>query len=404
MRLRRKKDMIFRKMILAAVLLSLLLPLCACQNIRALLDSRNEQEDSSGNTRQGYSIYYINEEETKLTPVSYRLESTTADGIVEEMMGILADVPEQKGLKPIIAPPVSLLRYEYDKDNKLISLFLDENFDSLPDTTQILITAALVKSLSQFSGILDYVSICIGDRWMADADGNPLLMKNEDYVVALSGSNKMLVEATVNLYYASSDGTMLKSMSLPLKFDAGSTPASAALDALIRGPVTGDYLPVLSPNTHVNTIYIKNGLCQVDFNRGFLEKVGEQDFSLNVYSVVNTLADLDEINQVSITIDGAKVSEAPDGINLEEPFWPSGTYVEEPAETGGSGSVETETDTAETAEPEAVKRSAPAETQAPETKAKETAAPNTKASETKAPETNNKETAVPETKAGSDKH
>ena len=385
----------FRRIILAILLISLLLPLSGCQNIRALLDLRNEQEDDSGNTRRGYSIYYINEEETKLTPVSYRLESTTEEGIVEEMLGILADDPEQKGLKPIIAPPVSLLRYEYDKDSKSISLYLDENFDSLPDTTQILITAALVKSLSQFSGILDYVSICVGDHWMADADGNPLLMKNEDYVVALSGSNKMLIEATVKLYFASPDGTKLRSMDLPLKFDSGSTPAAAALDALVRGPITGEYLPVLSPNTHVNSVYIKNGLCQVDFNRGFLEKVGEQDFSLNVYSVVNTLADLDEINQVSITIDGASVSEAPDGISLEEPIWPSDTYVEEPAtETEPSESAETENSTAETSETEAVQRSAPAETTTPETKAKETAAPETKA----------KETTAPETKAGDEKH
>lgn len=358
----------YRKMILSVLLICLLLPVSGCQNIRALLDSRNEQEDSSGNTRQGYSIYYINEEETKLTPVSYRLESTTEEGFVEEMLRILAEQPEQKGLKPIIAPPVSLLRYEYNRDSKTISLYLDETFDSLPDTTRILITAALVKSLSQFSGILDYVSICVGDQWMADADGNPLLMKNEDYVVALSGSNKMLIEATVNLYFASTSGTKLRSMSMPLKFDAGSTPAAAALDALIRGPVTGEYLPVLSPNTHVNTIYIKDGLCQIDFNRGFLEKVGEQDFSLNVYSVVNTLAALDEINQVSITIDGATVSEAPDGISLENPFWPNDTYVEETSAETETGEITGETATETQAETAAV-RSQPAQTKAPETKA-----------------------------------
>ena len=370
----------YRKLILALLLISLMLPLSGCQNIRALLDSRNEQEDSSGNTRQGYSIYYINEEETKLTPVSYRLESTTEEGFVEEMLGILADVPEQKGLKPIIAPPVSLLRYEYDRESKTISLYLDENFDSLPDTTQILITAALVKSLTQFSGILDYVSICVGDRWMSDADGNPLLMKNEDYVVALSGSNKMLNEATVTLYFASANGQKLKSMSLPLKYESGSTPAAAALDALIRGPATGEYLPVLSPNTHVNTIYIKDGLCQVDFNRGFLEKVGDQDFSLNIYSVVNTLADLDEINQVSITIDGATVDEAPDDLSLKDPFWPSDTYIQEPGEETETGESIEET-AAETHAETVIERSAPAsntpvETAAPETKATETKSEN----------------------------
>ena len=64
-----------RKFICSLLLLCLILALSGCQNIKSLLASRNE-EDNSGSTRQGYSVYYINEEETRLTPVSYRLEST----------------------------------------------------------------------------------------------------------------------------------------------------------------------------------------------------------------------------------------------------------------------------------------------------------------------------------------
>ena len=348
-----------RKFICSLLHLCLILALSGCQNIKSLLASRNE-EDNSGSTRQGYSVYYINEEETRLTPVSYRLESTTEDGIVEEMLGLLADTPEQKGLKPIITPPVSLQRYEYDKDSKTISLYLDQTFDTLPETTRVLITASLVKSLSQFSGILDYVSICVGDRWIADADGNPLLMKNEDFVVALSGSNQMLSEATVNLYFASSDHTKLKQLAMPLKYESGSTLSAAVLDALIRGPVAGDCQPVLSPNTHVNTIYIKDGLCQVDFNRGFLEKVAGQDFSLNVYSVVNTLAGLDEINQVLITVDGAPVKEAPDAVDLSEALWPSDTYVEE---TSAAETSASETQITETEAPAETETKAPVDTE-----------------------------------------
>ena len=177
---------------------------------------------------------------------------------------------------------------------------------------------------------------------------------------------------------------------MPLKYESGSTPAAAALDALIRGPVTGEYLPVLSPNTHVNTIYIKDGLCQVDFNRGFLEKVADHHFSLNVYSVVNTLADLDEINQVSITIDGATVDEAPDDMSLKDPFWPSDTYVLEPGE---------EMETLESEQTETIM-----ERSAPETKAQGTGTSETKAKETAAPETKANETAAPETKVNEEKH
>jgi germination protein M len=354
-----------KKTFVMLLLLCLVPALAGCANIRSYIASRTGSEETADNTKQGYSIYYINEEETRLTPVSYRLESTTEEGIIEEMLGILADQPDQEGLKPVIAPPVNLIQYEYDKAGKTLSLYFDAEYNTLTRTTQILIRAALVKSLSQFSGIIDYVSFNIDGSWLADESGTPLLMKNEDFVVSLSGRDAYLSEATVDLYFASPDGTELKLLTTPLRYDAGSTLAAAVLDALIRGPVTGEYQTVLSANTHVNTIYIKDGLCQVDFNRGFLEKVREQSFALNVYSVVNSLTDLDEISQVYITVDGETITDAPDGIVLDDVLLPQDMVSET--------EIQTETSPAETDLPA---RSVP-ETKAPESKMEETAPPAT---------------------------
>lgn len=184
-------------------------------------------------------------------------------------------------------------------------------------TSEMLVRAAIVKTLTQFSGIIDYVSFNIDGEWLADEEGNPLRMKNADYVEEITNNLDHLEDATLTLYFVAADGSGLVKTSMTLKYYNTAPMASVVLDALIRGPVTETGLPVVSANTQVKSVYMNEGICQVDFNQGFLEKVGEQDFSLNVYGVVNSLMELEDVTGVQITVDGQLLTEAPDGTVMD---------------------------------------------------------------------------------------
>ena len=81
--------------------------------------------------------------------------------------------------------------------------------------------------------------------------------------------------------------------------------ANEALNSLITGPKTNNNYAVLPNTTKVN--YVKNegdGILHVDFSDGFID--GYKDLgtpeSMTVYSIVNTLTDLDGVKKVRLTI------------------------------------------------------------------------------------------------------
>jgi germination protein M len=186
----------------------------------------------------------------------------------------------------------------------------------MSQTTEMLVRTAIVKTVTQFSGIVDYVSFNIDGEWLADDAGNTLLMKNTDYVVEVTNNLDHLEDATLQLYFVASDGSGLTCVNTTLKYYNTSPLAYAVLDALIRGPVTEDCLPVVSANTQIKSVYVKDGICQVDFNQGFLEKIDDRNFQLNLYGVVNSLTALDDVSKVQITVDGQAITEAPDGVPM----------------------------------------------------------------------------------------
>lgn len=111
----------------------------------------------------------------------------------------------------------------------------------------------------------------------------------------------------------------------------------AALEELITGPprTEGAY-QVLPENTKVRGIKVKDGLATVDFSREVLQaNVGSKGESLGILSVVNTLAEFPDVEQVSFTVDGEVDERTRDWwghVGLyEQPFKPNLSEVWEPA-------------------------------------------------------------------------
>lgn len=303
--------------------LAVLLMICltvflgGCQSIRYLA-GEHKAKNESNDAGTGYNIYYINNDETKLCAVGYQLVSTTEDGIIQECIEALQVNPGDKNYKPVIGAQVRIERYTYDKDSRTLSLYFYKEYNQMSRTSEMLVRAAIVKTMTQFSGIIDYVSFNIDGEWMTDAEGNTLRMKDSDYITEITSNLDHLEDASLCLYFASEDGSGLVRVHTTLKYYDTAPMAAVILDALLRGPGREGCQAVLSADTQVKNVYVKDGVCQVDFNQGFLEKIGDQDFRLNVYGVVNSLTELEDVDKVRITVDGQQITEAPDGVVLTE--------------------------------------------------------------------------------------
>lgn len=92
-------------------------------------------------------------------------------------------------------------------------------------------------------------------------------------------------------------------------------PYKTLMQFLIDGP-KNEKLEKLIPNgTVLNKVELKNDILYVDLSKEFIEnhEGGEQKESNTIYSIVNTMTQLTEVNAVKILIDGEADKEFKDG-------------------------------------------------------------------------------------------
>ena len=207
-------------------------------------------------------------------------------------------------------------QYNYDKDSRTLSLFFSKEYAQMPKTTEMLVRTAIVETMTQFGGIIDYVSFSIDGSWMTDEAGNVLRMKNSDYVSEVGGSQGELDEERFCLYYVSSDGSGLVRTYQTIRYPSSESQAEVVVRTLMQGYPSEKYRSVVSKDTQLKSISVSGSLCSVDFSREFLNKIDGQNFRLNVYGIVNSLTELKDVERVRITVDGKLIEEEPDGVVL----------------------------------------------------------------------------------------
>ncbi len=306
----------------AALLLSLLLILSmtGCSNFAEQVRSRfNGSSEKSGS---GYNIYYLNQNGTGLLGMSYQLTSTTENEIIAECMNALTMESEDGAYRPVLNGPAVVEDYKYDKETRTLAIYFGQTFESMPAYTQLLTRAAVVKTMTQFRSIVEYVTINIGGKWLTAEDGSVLKMDRNEFVSEITNDLDLLEDAKLTLYFVSGSGSRLAAYETTQRYYNYSKNSLAAIvmDALLRGPVTDQYRSPLSSSTQVRSIHISDGVCTVDFNQAFLTPVEEVPYELTVYSVVNTLCELSSISQVQITVEGEAVTAAPSNMDLTAPL------------------------------------------------------------------------------------
>ena len=116
-------------------------------------------------------------------------------------------------------------------------------------------------------------------------------------------------EVTIDLYFSNADHTALIPETRTLTLGLTDPLPSAIMQALIGGPEDPDLVPVMPQGTMVEDVFMKDGVCYVDLNEEFQKNHlgGEMEEMLTIYSIVNSLNNVDGINYIQFLIEGKKV-------------------------------------------------------------------------------------------------
>ncbi len=296
-------------------ILSFLLATVIVFSLAACFGTENEASE--------LNVYFRSNDTNALTPekVAYDGKRNTND-MAEFALKKLLEGPNQSSNSPVL-PDGTRLNNVFIK-NELATVDFSSEFTDCDGIDELLARFSVVSTLCDIKGI-QKVEITI--------DGEPLISKSTGNEVGVLGKNDIVYEDTdtipngqnektaVTLYFANSDATALKAEKRTVETQDSISMEKTIIAELLKGPTSSSLLTVIPQDTKLLNIETNSGVCFVNFSSEFVTKFtgGTNTGMLIVYSIVNSLAELDDIDSVQILIDGKTGAEFGDFV-FDEPI------------------------------------------------------------------------------------
>ena len=273
---------------------------------------KQQQVDESG-----YRIWYINQDETCLKYENKELQSKNEEGLLREMMEVMRETPTDDELKPVIPEDVELLDFDFEHNQ----LYLDfsPEYKKMPKVYEVLCRAAIVRTLGQIDGV-EYVDFQVNGEPLTDLEGKEIGLMNEDQFIENAGEEiNAYKTADLTLYFSNKAGDKLVGQRVTMEYNSISL-EKLIVEQLIAGPPFEGAYPTIPSETKLLNISIKDKICYVNLDEGFLGTGYNVIESIPVYSIVNSLIENTDAQKVQISINGETNRMFRESINFDTIF------------------------------------------------------------------------------------
>lgn len=260
------------------------------------------EEQAGENTIQ---LYYLSKSETRVETREVLRPEGTVEEQLQLLLSYLSTEPENLSLKSPLAMGAKLLGMDYHEGRLVLNM--SGEYLALSPTTEVLVRAALVRSFTQLEDV-EKVLIQVEGNPLVDATGEPVSFMSASQFIYNDGNEINSYEETkVTLYFANEDGDKLIAASRE-KFYSTNTPLERfVVEEMIAGPsgkIEGLY-PTINPETRILSVMTKDGICYVNLDTSFSTVINNVSSELAVFSIVNSLVELPNINKVQVLVNGA---------------------------------------------------------------------------------------------------
>lgn len=202
--------------------------------------------------------------------------------------------------------PVKLEITEFKQNGNCQEIYFNENYLQMSKGSEVLLRAAVVKTLVQIEGV-EYVSFFVGDKPLADQEGNPVGMMNAESFVQNTGSSVNSYQTTdLVLYFSDKDGTTLKEVrKSDVRYNANTSIEKLVVEQLMKGTSSSSAQSTIPKTTKLLGISVKEGICYVNFDSKFVQDSYDLNPEVAIYSIVHSIIANGTVSQVQILIDGA---------------------------------------------------------------------------------------------------
>lgn len=280
-----------RKILLIAMIIATIACMTSC--------GRNVQESGD----KTYNIYYVNNEETKIFSRSYQTAAENGQELLDELLGQLAVISEKMEYKAPLSGDFAMLGYTWDGGQLVINF--DEHYKDMDNIKEILVRAAIVRTLSQVENV-SYIYFTINNEPLMDNGGTAVGAMSADMFIDNDGNEINTYEkVNLRLYFANESGDKLvEENQRNVVYNSNISIEKLVVERLIAGPISEEGFPTVNPETRVISVTVKDRICYVNLDEAFLTQPYNVSSDVTIYSIVNSLVELSNVSKVQISING----------------------------------------------------------------------------------------------------
>lgn len=272
-------------------------------------------------------LFYVSEQGDPLVKKAYDWKGESAGEEVENML---------KGFRHTEDPaeyhspmPKKVRVEDYTLEDGKLDLYFNEDYAAMGTVAETLCRAALVQSFVQIDGV-DMVKIYVGQEALTDKNGLEIgYMRSEDFVQNAGMALNSYQRASITLFFANAEGDKLKQEKKEVRYNSNMSIEKVLIEQLIKGPGSGNLKAVIPPETKLLGISVKEGICYVNFDEGFLMEGYDINPKLTILSLVNTIVEGGNASQVQISVNGKTDVVFHDVMDLSKPISRDLDIVEE---------------------------------------------------------------------------
>ena len=259
----------------------------------------------------GIRIYYRALSENGISSYYYKPTGTDQETVINELWAKLIKSDTEKARISLIPSDLKLVRFSVE--NSSLGLYFDSSYQNMDTVSELLFRAGIVRTFCQVEGV-ESVTFFVDEkpltnkisgghaRALLGLDNSALQFEIAEKIIenGLSSQKK----TTLTLYYANEKGDALVKKIQNVVYESSYSIEKDVINRLIQGPFEDEYFRTLPANLQVISISVKDKICYVNFDSSFLTDALSIDGNLIVYSIVNSLTELPDVQRVQIMVDG----------------------------------------------------------------------------------------------------
>ena len=280
----------------------------------------------SDENEEAYELYYINVQTSALEQEEIKIDGDTPQKQIEAMLKKLKKNPEDVEVKSAFPDGVKVEKWELKSGRLEISF--NQEYKNVKKVPELLFRAALVQSLIQIEGV-NSVKFYIGEDPLCDANGDEIgAMSGEDFVQNTGSTLHTYQSADLKLYFANDAGNALVPEAEHVRYNSNILKEKLIVEQLMKGPAGESHKKVIPPDTVLLGVSVKDNVCYVNFDNGFLNMTDVQP-EVTIYAIVNSVIRGGSASQVQILINGDSNVKYQEVVDLSKPLTEREDLVEE---------------------------------------------------------------------------